>query len=226
MGALYRRYPSLMIIDVWSDVVCPWCFIGKRKLEKAIERLQKEHRNQEITVRHRAFQLQPDAIGIHKTSELLGTKYGASPDQVAAMQANVCSIADGVGLCYDLSETLSGNTADAHRLLLWSASVGKQEELLEAMFSAYFEKKQSLFTHDELFAITNSVGLDPLYVRAILESDEYSNDVREDQDLARRLGASGVPFFVIDMKYGIAGAAPDEQFDATLNEALQNASQN
>ncbi len=223
MGALYRRYPSLMIIDVWSDVVCPWCFIGKRKLENAIERLRAEHGDLEITVRHRAFQLQPDASGVHKTSEMLGKKYGASPEQVEAMQANVCSIADGVGLCYDLSDTYSGNTADAHRLLLWAASIGKQEELLEAMYSAYFEKKQSLFTHEDLFAITSAVGLDPLYVRAILESDEYSQDVREDQDLARRLGASGVPFFVIDMKYGIAGAAPDEQFDATLTEALQNA---
>jgi len=223
MDALYRRYPLSMIIDVWSDVVCPWCFIGKRKLESAIERLKNEHKDLEITVRHHAFQLQPDAIGVEKTSELLGKKYGASPEQVTAMQANVCAVADGVGLCYDLSDTYSGNTADAHRLLLWAASVGKQEELLEAMYSAYFEKKQPLFSHENLFAITDSVGLDPLYVLAILESDEYGNDVQEDQDLARRLGATGVPFFVIDMKYGIAGAAPDEQFDGTLREALQNA---
>ena len=210
-----------MIIDVWSDVVCPWCFIGKRRLESAIERLKAQSPEVEISVRHRAFQLQPDISGVEKTSDHLSKKYGVGPDQVAAMQQNVCSIADGEGLCYDLADTLSGNTIDAHRLLLWSASVGKQDELLEAMFSAYFEKKQPLFSHEDLFAITNSVGLDPLYVRAILESDEFADDVKADQDFAYRLGATGVPFFVIDMKYGVSGAAPAENFDAVLKQALE-----
>jgi len=210
-----------VIIDVWSDVVCPWCFIGKRRLESAIERLKAQSPEVEISVRHRAFQLQPDISGVEKTSDHLSKKYGVGPDQVAAMQQNVCSIADGEGLCYDLADTLSGNTIDAHRLLLWSASVGKQDELLEAMFSAYFEKKQPLFSHEDLFAITNSVGLDPLYVRAILESDEFADDVKADQDFAYRLGATGVPFFVIDMKYGVSGAAPAENFDAVLKQALE-----
>lgn len=211
-----------MIIDVWSDVVCPWCFIGKRRLESALERLKAHSPDAEITVRHRAFQLQPDIAGVEKTSDHLSKKYGVGPEQVAAMQQNVCSVADGEGLCYDLAETLSGNTMDAHRLLLWSASVGKQDELLEAMFSAYFEKKQPLFSHDDLMAITNQVGLDPLYVRAILESDEYSKDVMADQDFAYRLGATGVPFFVIDMKFGVSGAAPAENFDAVLKQALES----
>jgi len=210
-----------VFIDVWSDVVCPWCFIGKRRLESAIERLKAQSPEVEISVRHRAFQLQPDISGVEKTSDHLSKKYGVGPDQVAAMQQNVCSIADGEGLCYDLADTLSGNTIDAHRLLLWSASVGKQDELLEAMFSAYFEKKQPLFSHEDLFAITNSVGLDPLYVRAILESDEFADDVKADQDFAYRLGATGVPFFVIDMKYGVSGAAPAENFDAVLKQALE-----
>ncbi len=212
-----------MIIDVWSDVVCPWCFIGKRRLEGAIERLRAQSPDTQITVRHRAFQLQPDIEGIEKTSDHLSKKYGVGPDQVAAMQQNVCSIADGEGLCYDLADTFSGNTMDAHRLLLWSASLDKQDELLEAMFCAYFEKQQALFTHDDLMSITNSVGLDPLYVRAILESDEYSQDVRGDQELAHRLGATGVPFFVIDMKFGLSGAAPAENFDAVLRQALESA---
>ena len=212
-----------MIIDVWSDVVCPWCFIGKRRLERAIARLKAQAPDVEISVRHRAFQLQPDIEGVEKTSEHLSKKYRVGPDQVAAMQQNVCSIADGEGLCYDLADTFSGNTMDAHRLLLWSASVGKQDQLLEAMFSAYFEKRQSLFSHEDLMAITNQVGLDPLYVRAILESDEYSNDVESDQDFAHRLGATGVPFFVIDMKFGLSGAAPAENFDEVLKQALEAA---
>ena len=110
-----------MIIDVWADVVCPWCFIGKRRLEKALSTLP--HRDQ-ITVRHRAFQLDPNAKEVLPTSELLESKYNATPDQVRQMQANVCAVADGEGLCYQLDGTLSGNTFDAHRLLLWSASIG------------------------------------------------------------------------------------------------------
>ena len=131
-----------MIIDVWSDVVCPWCFIGKRRLEKALSTFA--HKD-EVIIRHRAFQLQPDIKTTVPTSALLSEKYNLNPSAVKEMQANVCAIADGEGLCYDLDETLSGNTFDAHRLLLWAATIGKQEELLEAMYSAYFEKSKALF---------------------------------------------------------------------------------
>ena len=119
-----------MIIDVWSDVVCPWCFIGKRRLDKAIATLPP---GTPVTVRHRAFQLDPSIRATVPTSDMLAHKYGAGPDQVQAMQARVCSIADGEGLCYDLSGTLSGNTRDAHRLLLWAGTL--QGALLEAMYS-------------------------------------------------------------------------------------------
>ena len=124
-----------MIIDVWADVVCPWCFIGKRRLEKALETFV--HRDQ-VTIRHRAFQLQPDIKETVLTKNYLAEKYQASVEQVTQMQANVCAVADGEGLCYNLDETYSGNTFDAHRLLLWSATEGKQHELLEAVFSNYF----------------------------------------------------------------------------------------
>jgi predicted DsbA family dithiol-disulfide isomerase len=125
-----------MIIDVWSDVVCPWCFIGKRRLEKALSNFV--HKDK-VTVRHRAFQLDPSINQTLPTSLMLAEKYKVDAEQVKAMQANVCSIADGEGLCYNLENTLSGNTFDAHRLLLWSASLDKQDELLEAMYSSYFE---------------------------------------------------------------------------------------
>ena len=138
-----------MIIDVWADVVCPWCFIGKRRLERALSSF--EHRDK-VTIRHRAFQLQPDADEVVPTRELLAKKYQASPEQVTAMQANVCAVADGEGLCYALDETLSGNTFDAHRLLLWSATLGKQDELLETLFSNYFEKSLPVFSHADLVA--------------------------------------------------------------------------
>jgi predicted DsbA family dithiol-disulfide isomerase len=205
-----------MIIDVWTDVVCPWCFIGKRRLEKALSAFG--HKD-EVTIRHRAFQLQPDAKDVLPTSELLASKYQVSPEQVKQMQANVCAVADGEGLCYNLDETLSGNTFDAHRLLLWAATINKQDELLEAMFSSYFEKSRPLFSHSDLVAVAISVGIDADLADDILRSDQYADEVVTDRNLASQLGATGVPFFVVDMKYGISGAQPLEAFTQTLQTA-------
>lgn len=210
-----------MIIDVWSDVVCPWCFIGKRRLESALANFPDREK---ITIRHRAFQLQPDAREVVKTAELLSEKYGATPEQVKEMQANVCAIADGEGLCYKLDETLSGNTFDAHRLLLWSATIGKQDELLEAMYSAYFEKSRPLFSHPDLVSVAVSVGIDADIADDLLRSDSFTDEVIGDRNLAAQLGASGVPFFVFDMKYGISGAQPLEAFTQTLAKAYEEQS--
>lgn len=207
-----------MIIDVWSDVVCPWCFIGKRRLEKAISTFT--HKD-EIIIRHRAFQLDPNALGVLPTSEVLSQKYGVDEVGVKTMQANVCAVADGEGLCYDLDSTMSGNTFDAHRLLLWSASIGKQDELLEAMYSAYFEKSKPLFTHTDLISVALGVGLDADKVEDVLNSDAWSEEVKADRKIASELGANGVPFFVVDMKYGISGAQPVEVFAQTLETAWE-----
>ena len=207
-----------MIIDVWSDVVCPWCFIGKRRLEKALASF--EHREDEI-VRHRAFQLQPDAIDVVPTSEHLAEKYRVSPEEVKQMQANVCAVADGEGLCYNLDETLSGNTFDAHRALAYAATVGKQNELLEAMYSAYFEKSLPLFSYEDICKVAETVGIQSKDLLAVLESDQFQETVIKDRKVASELGATGVPFFVVDMKYGISGAQPLEVFLQTLETAWQ-----
>jgi predicted DsbA family dithiol-disulfide isomerase len=208
-----------MIIDVWADVVCPWCFIGKRRLEKALSTF--EQRDQ-ITVRHRAFQLDPNAQGVQPTKELLASKYRVSPEQVKEMQANVCAVADGEGLCYELDETLSGNTFDAHRLLLWAATIGKQDELLEALFTAYFEKSRPVFSHADLVTVAVAVGIDADVADDLLRSDKFADEVIADRNLASQLGATGVPFFVLDMKYGISGAQPLEAFTQTLNQAWED----
>ena len=205
-----------MIIDVWSDVVCPWCYIGKRRLDKALAGF--EHRDQ-VTDRHRAFQLQPNIATTVPTAKHLAEKYQLGEAQVKEMQANVCAIADGEGLCYNLDNTLSGNTRDAHRLLLWAETLGRQDELLEAMYSAYFEKSQPLFSHADLSVVAESIGLDRASVESILQSNEFSEVVSADQELAAQLGATGVPFFVFDMKYGISGAQPLEAFTQTLHQA-------
>lgn len=205
-----------MIIDVWADVVCPWCFIGKRRLEKALENF--EHRDK-VTIRHRAFQLQPDIKESVLTKKYLAEKYQASLEQVDQMQANVCAVADGEGLCYNLDETLSGNTFDAHRLLLWAATQDKQDELLEVLFSNYFEKSLPVFSHADLVSAAVGVGIDADKADDLLTSTLYTDEVIADRNLASQLGATGVPFFVFDMKFGISGAQPLEAFTQTLESA-------
>ena len=205
-----------MIIDVWSDVVCPWCFIGKRRLESALKNFA--HKDQ-VTIRHRAFQLQPDMKEIVPTAQLLASKMRVSEAQVKEMQANVCAIADGEGLCYNLDDTLSGNTFDAHRLLLWAGTIGKQDELLEAMYSNYFEKSKPLFAHTDLVAVALSVGIDADAAEDLLNSHNFADEVNADRNLSAQLGATGVPFFVFDMKYAISGAQPLEAFTQTLESA-------
>ena len=209
-----------MIIEVWSDVVCPWCFIGKRRLEKGVAEIKSANPHIEVKIRHRAFQLQPDIEGVIPTKDHLAEKYNIDKDRVSAMQANVCSIADGEGLCYDLENTLSGNTMDAHRVLKWAESTGLAQDLLEKMYSAYFEQSRPLFTHEDILSITDEIGLSREDVIAVLISDHYRDFVLQDQEIARQLGANGVPFFVIDMKYGISGAQPQEVFTQTLATAL------
>lgn len=205
-----------MIIDVWSDVVCPWCFIGKRRLESALSNFA--HKDQ-VTIRHRAFQLQPDMKEIVPTAQLLANKMRVSEAQVKEMQANVCAIADGEGLCYNLDDTMSGNTFDAHRLLLWAGTIGKQDELLEAMYSNYFEKSKPLFAHTDLVAVALSVGIDADAAEDLLNSHKFADEVNADRNLSAQLGATGVPFFVFDMKYAISGAQPLEAFTQTLESA-------
>jgi predicted DsbA family dithiol-disulfide isomerase len=207
-----------MVIDVWADVVCPWCYIGKRRLEKAIQNFA--HKEQ-LVIRHRAFQLQPDAQGITPTSQYLSEKYRISPEQVSQMQANVCAVADGEGLCYNLEGTLTGNTFNAHRLLLWAKAQGNQDELLEKLFKNYFELNKPVFDNADLIQAAAEVGLNVSEVGAFLDSDELSDKVLEDRSIASQLGANGVPFFVFDMKYGISGAQPQEVFNQTLEKAWE-----
>lgn len=204
-----------MIIDVWSDVVCPWCFIGRRRLQKAIAN---HGAGNDITVRHRAFQLQPDITETVPTADHLAQKYRLDKNKVAEMQANVCSIADGEGLCYNLENTLSGNTSDAHRLILWAETIGRGDDLLEALYSAYFEKSRSIFSHEDLMAIALEIGIDQAAAQSLLNSDDFLEQVQQDQALASQLGANGVPFYVVDMKFGISGAQPQEVFDQIFAE--------
>lgn len=206
-----------MHVEVWSDVVCPWCYIGKRRLEAALAGYDGD-----VTITHRAFQLDPGATTNGElTVQRLAAKYGVSLEQASQMMSDVSEVAATVGLQYRLDDTVSGNTRDAHRLLLWAQEQGRGAELLEALYNAYFVEARAIFTVEELLPIATSVGLDPDAARAILAGDEYTDQVFADQDLAGQFGANGVPFFVIDRKYGISGAQPLEVFVKTIEKAAE-----
>ena len=206
------------VIEVWADIVCPWCFIGKRRLEQALEARDDRDR---FVVLHRAFQLDPSAVSEGRaTADVLSTKYGVSKADAIAMQQNVSEVAASVGLNYQLGETISGNTMMAHRLALWAQEQGDAQAFIESIYRGYFEQGQPIFTIDELMPFVADAGLDVTAARAMLATDAFVHEVQADQELAAQFGASGVPFFVFDRRYGISGAQPAEVFEQTLAQAL------
>ncbi|MFM7146441.1 MAG: DsbA family oxidoreductase [Actinomycetales bacterium] len=214
-----RPYHFTVLIEVWSDVVCPWCYVGRRRLQHALA----AHPDPgEVQVVHRAFQLQPDAPKglVVPTAQHLAQKYGVSAEQVRQMQATVTEAAHSVDLDFHLDNTLSGNTSDAHRLLLWAQESNGQDSLLEQMYAAYFTQGRSLFDREALLDITTDAGLDRDIAAGILQAGAFSDEVSRDGARAAQLGATGVPFFVFDMKYGISGAQAPEVFAQTLDAVL------
>lgn len=208
-----------MQIEVWADVVCPWCYIGKRRLQRA---LAERGIVDDVEIVHRAFQLDPTAsTTTEPTIDHLAAKYGVSRDEALAMMSNVTEVAAGEGLDYHLDLTLSGNTRDAHRLALWAQDQDPvvAQRLLETMYSAYFEQGRGVFSADDLVALATQVGLDADAARAMLAGSAYLDQVVEDQVLARTFGANGVPFFVIDRAYGVSGAQPVEVFLGAIDQA-------
>ena len=209
-------------IDVWSDVVCSWCYIGKRRLEHALAAFP--HKD-EVEIVHRAFQLDPSAPRDHAEPVLehLAAKYGTSVEQAKTMQARVSQIAAAEGLEYHLDRTLSGNTFDAHRVLKLARERGREAEVLERFYRAYFTEAQPLFDAASLARVAAEAGLDPAEVERVLAADTYAADVEADRYEAGKLGANGVPFFVVAGRYGISGAQPLELFEQVLDRAWSDA---
>lgn len=208
-----------MKIEVWADVVCPWCYIGKRRLQSA---LAERGIADEVEIVHRAFQLDPTAsTTTAPTIDHLAAKYGVSRDEALAMMSNVTEVAAGEGLDYHLDRTMTGNTRNAHRLVLWAQEQDPvaAQRLLEAMYSAYFEQGRGVFSTDDLVALAAESGLEADAAREMLAGSAYLDQVVEDQVLARTFGANGVPFFVIDRAYGVSGAQPVEVFLNAIDQA-------
>jgi predicted DsbA family dithiol-disulfide isomerase len=206
-----------MRVDIWSDIVCPWCYIGKRRFEQGLD--QFGHAG-EIEVVYHAFELDPSipAGQVTPVGELLAAKYGMTGDQARAAEASVAAQAQASGLRFT-ADRLSGNTFDAHRLVALSRDAGRQGDVLQGLYEAYFADGRSVFGADELTEVARAAGLDAARVRAVLDGQEYADSVRADEDQARALGISGVPFVVLDGRLGVSGAQPASTFTAALDQA-------
>jgi predicted DsbA family dithiol-disulfide isomerase len=206
-----------MKVEIWSDVVCPWCYIGKRRFEKALARF--EHRDQ-VEITWRSYQLEPDAHYTQGESvqDGLVQTMNITPERAAAMNRQVTAEAAKEGLEYHLDQAKAANTLDAHRLLHFAASQGLQAELEERLFKAHFVDGTSIGEQQNLVQLASEVGLDAEAARAVLASDQYTDEVRADQKKARELWVSGVPFFVIEDREGIGGAQPSAVFLEALRK--------
>ncbi len=201
-------------IDVWSDIACPWCYIGKRNLETGLAAASEDEDAPVVEVTFHSFELSPDTPVDFEGDELdfLATHKGMGRDQVAAMLDHVTGVAAEAGLEYRFDLLAHTNTVKAHELLHFAKANGRQAELAERLMSAYFTEGRHLGREDELVALATDVGLDGDEARAALARGTYLADVRADQAQAAAYGITGVPFFVIDGTYGISGAQPADAF--------------
>jgi predicted DsbA family dithiol-disulfide isomerase len=203
-------------VEIWSDLVCPWCYLGRARFMAALETF--EHRDA-VTVAHRSFELDPTTPRGETTTlmEHLSSRFG-SEERVLAGEQRLIEATGEVGLGYRV-DRLHGNTFDAHRLIQLGVERDLGEETLTSLYRANFAEGRSIFDLESLVGIAGEVGLDAGDARAVLESDMYADRVREDEGLAGQLGIQGVPFFVLDRLYGISGAQPIE----TLTRVLEHA---
>ncbi|WP_259453788.1 MULTISPECIES: DsbA family oxidoreductase [Streptomyces] len=207
-----------MRIDVWSDVVCPWCYIGKRRLESALARY--EHAG-EVEVRWHSFQLDPThPAGLREpTTAMLTRMKGIAPEQVREMQQRVTELAAAEGLRYDLERSIAVNTLDAHRLLQLADRRGVGGAAHERLLAAHLCEGETVDDVETLVRLGVEAGLDGTEARRALESGAYTDEVAADVAEARRIGVSGVPFFVLDGAYGVSGAQPVDTFLHALRTA-------
>jgi predicted DsbA family dithiol-disulfide isomerase len=204
-------------VDVWSDIACPWCFIGKRKFEAGARVF-----GGDVEVEYHSFELSPDTPeGFEGTEAEYLSKYkGIDVDRAQQMIDSVTDIAADTGLHYDYDALHHTNTVKAHQVIHYAKAQGKQLEMVERLFEAYFEQGRHLGHDEELADLAASVGLDRSGVLAALRDDEYLADVRDDQAQAQAYGINGVPFFVIDGKYGVSGAQAPEAFAQVLEQVV------
>ncbi|MFC7265132.1 DsbA family oxidoreductase [Streptomyces lutosisoli] len=209
-----------MRVEIWSDIACPWCYVGKARFEKALDAFP--HRD-DVEVVHRSFELDPGRAkgDIQPVIKMLTKKYGMSEAQAQAGEENLGAQAAAEGLAYRTRDRDHGNTFDMHRLLHFAKEQGRQDELIGLLYKANFAEERTVFADDErLVELAVAAGLDADAARGVLaDPNAYADDVRADEREAAELGANGVPFFVLDRKYGVSGAQPAEVFAQALTQA-------
>jgi predicted DsbA family dithiol-disulfide isomerase len=208
-----------MTVEIWSDVICPFCYIGKRKLERALAKLPQRD---QIDVVWRSFQLQPDTQTdpTRNAVQNLAEKKGWTLEFTREAIADVSARAQREGLTFDYERTVVANTFDAHRLAHYAASAGKGDALQERLFQAYFVDGQNIADHTALTALAVDAGLAADEAKLALSSGQFAADVRRDIDQAQRFGINGVPFFVFNHKYAVSGAQDSAIFLQALQQSL------
>ena len=206
-----------MKVEIWSDVACPFCWIGKRHFEKAVSKLDLK----DVEVEWKSFELDPYAKKDYEDDiyTLLANKYGQTREWALNSADHMRQKGEEIGLAFNFDKTISTNTFDAHRLIHLAKSHGRQIEAEEALFKAYFKEGRHIGEKETLLEIGLELGIDKDEVEKTLDSEAYAEDVREDEQLSQQFRISGVPFFVINRKHGISGAQPVEHFVNMLNNA-------
>jgi len=205
-----------MHVEIWSDIACPWCYVGKRRFEAALAAF--EHRD-EVRVTWRSFELDPAAPAEREGERAahLAAKYGTTVERAREMEAQMAAAAAVEGLTFRFDLARGGSTFDGHRLIHLAAAHGRQDAMKERLLRAHFEEGELMSDHETLTRLAGEVGLDADEVRAMLAGDRFADAVREDERTAGQLGASAVPFFVVDRRIGATGAHPPD----ALLELLQ-----
>jgi len=211
-----------MKVEIWSDVVCPWCYIGKRRFEAALARFDAADT---VEVTWRSFQLNPDyPVGSHESHDTyLAHKLGVDPAQVAQLNERVVALAADEGLDYHFETYVTVNTFDAHRVTHLAKALGLGLPIHERFLRGQLVEGAILDDPDTLVRLAAEVGVPEADTRRVLASDAYAAEVRADIEEARAIGVNGVPFFVIDRRYGISGAQPAELFLEALQAAQRDA---
>ena len=209
-----------MKVEIWSDVVCPWCAIGKRRFERALS--QFDHAD-EVEVVLRSFELDPEAPRSRDTDLVghLAAKYGMSREQAEASQARLTEMAEIEGLEFHFDQAQPGNTFDAHRVVHLAAEQGRQDEMKERFLRGYLCEGEAIGEPEVLVRLATEIGLDEEQVRATLSSDSFSRQVRADEAQAREIGIQGVPFFVLGGRFAVSGAQPVELLLRALQQTQQ-----
>lgn len=208
-----------MKIEIWSDVMCPFCYIGKRRFENALARFP--HKDA-VQVEWKSFQLDPSIQSQpgKNINQYLAERKGWSLEQARQLNRQVTETAASVGLHYDFDKAVVANSFDAHRFAHLAAGQGLGDAAEEALFKAYFTEGRDVSDHNILAQLGLEIGLDPVQVKQALDGDAYASDVRQDIAEAESLGARGVPFFVLDRKYAVSGAQSEETFTQALQQAF------